>query len=327
MDTIQQPAFRKQLPSLTRSQLDALEQQQAEGEFSVAFDSSTSGPESSTQSIHDNVSHMEQRFGLGIDMNEKPLPDIPSDVQPSGNTLSDLSVTEYVQCGTGRESLDTSPQLGFSFKPGDDVDILAQNKGRDAHTRNTLGVRTYQRGPTTSKEQSEVSNTSSPSLEGARRRKSIPLSSKPKPQSKPGPARDIQDSETLKRDDSTSSIITAVRDNSGHNSSRSSIDSSRHSSQGIRQRLNRSSGSSEAITAAVRALAGGPATTRSPAPRKNGSSSGTREGGSRGEGNPKEGGEGSKKQSRKTSSIISEVSSTVSSLEDSLKQDKKPTKG
>jgi hypothetical protein len=156
MDTIQQPAFRKQLPSLTRSQLDALEQQQAESEFSVAFDSSTSGPESSTQSIHDNVSHMEQRFGLGIDMNEKPLPDIPSDVQPSGNTLSDLGVTEYVQCGTGRESLDTSPQLGFSFKPGDDVDILAQNKGRDAHTRNTLGVRTYQRRPTTSKEQSEV---------------------------------------------------------------------------------------------------------------------------------------------------------------------------
>jgi len=327
MDMIQQPAFRKQLPSLTRSQPDALEQQQAEGEFGVAFDSSTSGPESSTQSIHDNVSHVEQRFGLGIDMNEKPLPDIPSNVQPSGNTLSDPSVIKYLQRDTGRESLDASPQLGFSFKPGDDVEILAQNKGSDAHTRNRLGVRTYQRRPTASKEQSEVPNISSPSLEGERRRKSIPLSSKPKPQSKPGPARDIQDSESLKRDDSTSSIITAVRDNSGRNSSRSSIDSSRHSSQGIRQRLNRSSGSSEAITAAVRALAGGPATTRSPATRKNGSSSGKREGGSRGEGNPKEGDEGSNKQSRKTSSIINEVSSTVSSLEDSLKQDKKSTKG
>jgi len=324
MDSVQQPAPRKQLLSLTRLKLDALEKQQVEEEFGMAFDSSTSGPDSSTQSIQDEMSNTEQPFGLGIDMDEKPLPDIPSDHQISatGHTLDDPRINEYPQRGTCREDLDTSPQLGFSFKPGDDADILAQNTAKDANTRNISGVGTYQPRPTTSKEQSEASYTSVQSLGRARQPKPTSLSTKPKPNSMPGSVRDVQDPESLKRDDSTSSIITAVRDKSGRISSRSSIDSSRHNSQGVRQRLNRNSGSSDAITAAVRALAAGSADARSPAPRKECSSFGTREGSSRGEESPKEVDEDSVKQSRKTSSVRSEVSSTVSSFESALKQDK-----
>jgi hypothetical protein len=290
----------------------------------MAFDSSASGPESISLSTHDGMANMEQRSGLGIDMNEKPLPEIPSYPQPStsGHTSSDLRITEYPKCDTSRESLYTSPQLGFSFKPGDDVDILAQNTARAANIRNTLRLRTYQPRRITSKKQLEASCTGIQSLEGARQRKSTTLSSKSKHHSKSCPARDIQDSESLKREDSTSSIITAVRDDP--NSGRSSIDSSRHGSQGIRQRLNRNSGSKEAITAAVKALAVGSAIASSPAHRKYGWSSGTREGGSRGEGSPKERGEGPSKQNRKTSSVRS--NSTASSLENVLKQDKKPTR-
>jgi hypothetical protein len=290
----------------------------------MAFDSSASGPESSTLSTHDGMANMEQRSGLGIDMNEKPLPDIPSNPQPStsGHTSSDLRITEYPKCDTSRESLYTSPQLGFSFKPGDDVDILAQNTARDANIRNTSRLRTHQQRRSTSKKQLEASCTGIQGLEGARQRKSTTSSSKSKHLSKSCPARDIQDSESLKREDSTSSIIIAVHDNS--NSGRSSIGSSRHSSQSIRQRLNRNSGSNEAITAAVRALAVGSAIASSPAPRKHESSSGTRERNSRGERSPKEGDEGPSKQNRKTGLVKSD--STVSSLENVLKQDKKPTR-
>lgn len=319
MDMVQQPTPGRPVPSLTRSQLNALEQQHEEGEFGIAFGSSTSGPESSAQLCHDEMPHVEQPLGLGIDIMEKPLPDIPSNPQPneSEHTDSDVCVTKYPQFDTDGESLEASPRLGFSFKPGDDMDILAQNMARDGKNNDVLGVSTYQPRPSTAEEQSEASYTSTQSV-GARRLKSTPLHAKPKSQTKqPGIARDIQGNESLKRDDSTSSIITAIRDNSG----RSSIESSRNSSRSVRQRLNRNSGSSEAVTAAARALAGAPPTTRSSAPKKKVTGSGTRERTSRGEGSPKleEGDEASCEQSRKTRSV---ESGNGSLPESSLRQDK-----
>jgi hypothetical protein len=269
MTSFRQPAPERLL-SLTRSSLDALEQQQAEEEYGMIFDLSTSGR--STQSSHDEKASMGSRIGLGIDIDEKPLPRIPPDHErnKSGQTPSGFDDTFYRQCTASSGSLETPLQMGFSFKPGDDADILAQTTTRNLKTRSMVGTRPYQMMRTASSEsKSEASNTTLKSAEGTWHLKS-PLSIyKSKLQSKPG--QDVQDRESLQRDDSTSSIVTAIRDNSG----RGSVDSSRQSSQGGRQKLNRNSGSNEAITAAARALASASVSIRNSSTQVR--SSGTRE--------------------------------------------------
>lgn len=267
--------------SLMKPEFDALQQQQLEREYVMASDSSTSGPDSSTQSSHDDEKpYLQSRVGLGINIDEKPLPKIPSNHEPSRarRTVSDFSAARYPQFDSGGESVEMSP-LGFSFKPGDDMDILTEKTTRDLNTKSAVGIRTYQPRNATSREQSEESYTSAQSVEGSQPPRSTPLVHKSILQSKPG--RDLQESEELKRDDSTSSIITAVR----VDSRRSSVDNSRRSSQSARQRLSRNSGCNEAVTAAIRALAIASAGARA-SPRK-GSSSGTREGSLRGEGSPR----------------------------------------
>jgi hypothetical protein len=219
MTSSRQPAPERLL-SLTRSSLDALEQQQAEGEYGMTFDSSTSEP--STQSSHDEKASMRSRIKLGINIDEKPLPRIPSDHEQnkSGQTASGFDDTLYRQRTASSGSLETSHQMGFSFKPGDDADILAQTTTRNLKTRSMVAARPYQMRTASSEGKSEASNTTLKSAEGTWHLKSALSTYKPKLQTKPG--RDLQDRESLQRDDSTSSIITAIRDNSG----RSSVDSS-----------------------------------------------------------------------------------------------------
>lgn len=268
------------LLSLTRSRLDALGQQHTEGEFTMAFESSTSGTESSTQSSHDGVHFPGLRVGLGIGVDEKPLPSIPSShaLTRSRKINSEFDDIVYPQFDTNEGSLGQSTRLGFSFKPGDDADILTQDTSDDLNLKDMTSVRIYQQRTTFSREQSESSNTSDRWADGAHL-KSKPFAHKLKPQS--SRSRDSQDRQSLARDDSTSSIITAVRDNSG----RSSIDSSKQSSQGMRQSLNRSSSSSEAVTAAVRAFASASASNRNSS--RKGSSTGTREGSLKGDDSPR----------------------------------------
>jgi hypothetical protein len=286
--------------SLTSSKVDALEQQQAEEGYGMAFDSSTSGPESGTQSSHCGTVY--SRVGLGIDVDEKPLPKLPGrERNKLEHTANGLYDTVCPQFDVGGETLETPSQLGFSFKSGDDADILAQSSARDSKPTSKVGLRTHQQSTTSSEGKSEASNTTVRNVEGSWQLKSTPVSYKPKIKSKLD--RDSQDRELLQRDDSTSSIITALRDNSG----RSSVDSSRQSSQGVRQKLNRNSGSNEAITAAVRALASASASARNSS--RKGSSSGTREGSVKGEESPRidEVDEVSIKSSQKTGSARKEV--------------------
>ncbi len=267
----------------------------------MTFDSSTSAP--STHSSHDEKASMGSRIGLGINIDEKPLPGIPSDHErnKSGQTASGFDDTLYRQCTGISGSLETAHQMGFSFKPGDDADILAQTTTRILKTRSMVGAIPYQMRTASSEGKSETSNTTSKSAEGTWHLK-LPLSTyNSKLQSKPG--RNLQDRESLQRDDSTSSIITAIQDNSG----RSSVDSSRQSSQGGRQKLNRNSGSNEAITAAARALASASVSTRYSSTKAN--NPGTREESMTGaEGPSIEAIEDvSKKSSQKTNSSRSEV--------------------
>lgn len=269
----------------------------------MAVDLSTSGPESSTQSSHGEMAYLGSRVGLGIDVDEKPLPKLPSgrERNKSEHTANSFNDTVYPQFDVGGRTLETPSQLGFSFKPGDDAEIFAQSSARDLKTKSKVGFRTYQQRTTSSEGKSEVSNTTVRSVEGSRQSKSTPVSYNPNIQSKLD--RDSQDRESLQRDDSASSIITTVRDNSG----RSSVDSSRQSRQGVRQKLNRNSGSNEAITAAVRALASASASARNSS--RKGSSSGTREGSVKEKESPRidEADEVSIKSSQKTGSARKEV--------------------
>jgi len=271
-----QPPTPKGLSSLTRSKLDGLEQRQGEREHMLAFDLSASGPESSANHSHDDRPYPGSRVGLGIDIDEKPLPKIPLNQEINKSEriqeVGELGSSNYAPFGAVGRSLEMS---SFSFKPGDDTDILTQSMAKNLKTKSAAAIRTYQSRLTDCEEQLDRIYTSGQNVVGSRLPKSTPFGHKGKVHSKAG--RDLQDYEALKRDDSNSSIITAVR----VDSRRSSVDSSRHSSQNARQRLNRNSGSNEAVTAAVRALACASASARD-SPRK-GSIGGTREGSSRGE--------------------------------------------
>ncbi|KAE9379285.1 hypothetical protein N431DRAFT_155923 [Stipitochalara longipes BDJ] len=266
---IYQPPTPERLSSLARSKFDGVEQQQEDRENVLAFDSSASGLESSANSSHNEMPYLGSRVGLGIDIDEKPLPKIPS-VQELDKSERTREVCEFGSSNyTLFDSGGGNPKMSsFSFKSGDDTDILAQSMANNFETKSAAAIRAYQSRSTYSEEQPERTYPSGQDVEGSRLPKSTPFGHKAKIYSKPG--QDLQDCEALKRDGSNSSIIMAVR----VDSRRSSVDSSKHNSQNSRQRLNRNSGSSEAVTAAVRALANSASMSARNSPRK-GSSTGT----------------------------------------------------
>ena len=65
------------LPSFTKSKLDSTGQLQQERKHGVALESSLSGPESSVNYSPDELLCLGPQVGLGIDIDEKPLPNIP----------------------------------------------------------------------------------------------------------------------------------------------------------------------------------------------------------------------------------------------------------
>jgi len=71
--------------SLMKPELDALQQQQLGREYVMASDSSTSGPDSSTQSSHDDEKpYLQSRVGLGINIDEKLFQKSPPIMSPAG---------------------------------------------------------------------------------------------------------------------------------------------------------------------------------------------------------------------------------------------------
>lgn len=240
----------------------------------MVFPPSISSRGSSTRSSRDGVPHLGSRVGLGIDIEEKPLPRIPPNQEPNKSrcTVSDFATLRYPQFDAGGESPEISPQLGFSFVPGDDTEILTQKPTKDLKSKRVVGIRTYEQRNAAPKQQSEESYPSMmQDAEGPMAPKSTHVGYKPKLQGRPG--RDLQDCDALKRDGSTSSIITAVC----VGSRRSSVDSSRCCSQNARRGLNRNPGSNEAVTAAVRALASASASASVRSSPRRGSNCGTRE--------------------------------------------------
>ncbi|PBP22718.1 putative ureidoglycolate hydrolase [Diplocarpon rosae] len=240
-------------PILSDQIMKELERQRAHEEIGMAFDSSSSDSKSSTGSYH----HKNEAFspvmmprGLGIGYQGKPLPSTTDDAR---RNISNQSSNESMASVSHYNSMcrDSPSQIAFSFRPGDE-EVLAQQ----ARTpRKMPERRSYPRQSTATSEQQPDSSsivrdnileTSRRSMTEASKTAERP-SLTPRISSRSRP-REIQELEAMKRDDSSSSVVTAFRDNSG----RSSTNSSQTDSQ--RRRLNRSTGNSEAVMAAARAL-------------------------------------------------------------------------
>lgn len=278
-----------QIQALTRAQLEALERQQAQ-EFGVAFESSTeSGADSSSISHRSEFPTAYGRQRLGIGILEKPLPEIPASAKGRARqTTLDRFLHgrkhSYSDPNKATEFGDrtASYRMGFSFQPGDDEDLLGRRTDRDRATWKTVDEHLENHSSPLRPPESRSETPSSTQESSRRPRDATGPTVKPKPSAtglsttattKPYQPPRVQDHEQLSRmDSSSSSVITAMRDNSGR--------SSASNSQVGRPKLNRNagpgSGSSEAVstaaTAAARAFA---VSKRSPTISRKGSAAGS----------------------------------------------------
>lgn len=205
--------------------------------FGTSFRSSTSGSSSITFPLGEGTLGGSP-FGLSIamDAHDKSLPSTPRD--PTANKE-----------GPNRASVPEG--MSFSFKPGDDEDILAQGDAREAAKRYDLEEHIRNRRHTVHHQKRRTGSPANPASidrqgDGSRKPKvsSLMPDSRPRNTSSSRPRISM---DPLIRGDSTSSIVTAVRDHSGPGS--------QHSSVRGRPHIDRHTSSSEAITAAARAIA------------------------------------------------------------------------
>ncbi|KAL2074400.1 hypothetical protein VTL71DRAFT_8178 [Oculimacula yallundae] len=258
-------ASHKDPASLPKAQLNVLEGEPAHGGFGVEFGSSSSESQSSTNTHHEAFSPIAVSRGLGIGYQTPQREAVKRTVpkKPSTQSIGESYISQYDTL-----SRDSPQQMGFSFRPGDDAEALAQRLRTGQTPKRPMSH--YVRAQSSSEEaryapsqKPEPSTHLVTSMEGDRR--------PPLPSSKTSSSsrqRSIQDFEGFKRDDSNNSLVTALRDNSG----RSSANGSQHSIQ-ARRKLNRNSGSSDAVTAAALALNIATGARRFSAQRKSGSDS------------------------------------------------------
>ncbi|TVY38070.1 hypothetical protein LSUB1_G004470 [Lachnellula subtilissima] len=202
--------------------------------FGSTFESSTSGSNSSACAVEEGPT-AGAALGLGIVI-EKPLPNVPD--PPAG------------EVGSTRG-------MSFSFKPGDDEDLLAQGEAREVAKRHDLEKHVRQRRHTVHNQQAEAPPTNTGETQRRPKVRSFlselksrtPTTLSPSLSPSPSPLPFLhRPNDLLIRGDSTSSVVTAVRDGSVGNSS---VLGSQHGRPG----LDRHASSSEAVTAAARAIA------------------------------------------------------------------------
>ncbi|KAH7418431.1 hypothetical protein BKA64DRAFT_199173 [Cadophora sp. MPI-SDFR-AT-0126] len=236
------------LAALTDEQRKAWEKKRAQEEFGVDFGSSSES-ESSTNTHNEAFSPVALPKGLGIGF-RKPQPEISNRTVPKKQSVLSLNNSYASQYDV--LSKEMPQQMGFSFRPGDDVEALAQ-RARTGQTprrpMNGARAQSYR----DNEEAGEDGLVHSRRLELSPYSKIDPRTGagpphRPSLKSLPRP-RDLQDPEGLKRDESSGSFVTALRDNSG----RSSANGSQNNIQ-RRKRLDRNTGSSEAVSATTKAF-------------------------------------------------------------------------
>lgn len=265
------------IQSLTKSQLEALERQQAD-ECGVAFESSISGADSSSVSYHSEFPTAHNRQGLGIgSLDEKPLPEIPISAkararQPTLDRFFHGRKHSYSDPNTTTER-PASYQMGFSFQPGDDEVLLGRptpRKTKDEHFKHhssPLGHSEPWANPRSNVHESPQRIKGAPRHTIKTRPSVTGLSAKPSQLPR------LQDHDQVSRmDSSSSSIITAVRDSSG----RSSANNSQMAKPKLSRNTGSGSGSSEVVpTAATAAARAYGANKKPPTVSKKGSAAGS----------------------------------------------------
>jgi hypothetical protein len=249
--------------TLTKSQLEALERQQAQ-EFGVHFDSSTSS-DSRSLGLGLEVPPVPTTPLIGLGILEKALPEIPvSAKERAKQTTLDKYLNNRQHSYSDPNTVTpvksiADHEMGFSFQPGADEDILVRSTERDRTQRKTVDEQLDHR-PSLPNLKASGSNIPTSSTKRLSNRPSVAHIQNPRAKVSPTPKTCLhprtQDNDGIGRmDSSSSSIVTAVRDNSGR--------SSANNSQAGRPRLKANtdgtnSGSSEAVsavTAAARAYA------------------------------------------------------------------------
>ncbi|KAF4635340.1 hypothetical protein G7Y89_g2761 [Cudoniella acicularis] len=250
-DHIDYPQPQHRSPVAPQLELKAMERRRAERQNVTTFDSSTSETDSASVSTGE-VPQSHMRFGLETATREKPLPQIP--VLSTGSQLQQgvdaPVIAQKHQPGSqclGRRH----HQISFSFQPGDDRGMLTQGEAREIERRQTLVDKIGHRNYTISDQGSDIYSSPERTQGTSRETLTTPTQTEVKPRTS-SPSVIQQVPGQLSRDDSISSVVTAVRDNSG----RSSVAGSRNGSVSSRPQLDRASGSSsEAVAAAARAYA------------------------------------------------------------------------
>jgi hypothetical protein len=189
--------------------------------------------------------------GIGLGIHDKPLPEIPISL---AEMARQTTLDKFLRRKQATSSHDSSPklsvprQLSFSFQPGDDVAILSPRLETDRVKRHTIDCHLDQ----VSKH--DVPPRSTSPLDQGSPQKSNPPTKRTSNQPNIRPRlgnpkhlpKDLQDYDGMKREDSTSSVITAVRDNSGSSSVASG---SRNDSYIGRPKLDRNTGNGKNGTA------------------------------------------------------------------------------
>lgn len=221
-------------PHLTQEQLKALERERSLKEIGVVFDSESDSSDSSEEPAGLELQILRAKYGTGTDP-QKPLPQAPGE-SPLGKLRRVASDQADRPKSEMKGPTNFPNQMGFSFKPGDDLSILGQWQKRGTKSGG------YTLEQSSSSEQNFQARVGREEIE---RHKATPPKSKPEPAKSPEAA--YGDGGSLLRYDSTSSVLTAFRAGSGRNSSSGS---QRNSFSGHRMP---GAGNSDAITAAVRA--------------------------------------------------------------------------
>ncbi|PQE13008.1 hypothetical protein CJF30_00002922 [Rutstroemia sp. NJR-2017a BBW] len=207
---------------LTKAQLDAFERKHAEEEMGVIFDSSTESDDTSLRSISGVIFSPSQHTLVRSDFKEKPLPEIPR-CRSEPVQVEMPEGVPWVELGSAGMPLNA--RKGFSFRPGDDTPNILYETSKDTirGQRNCIEHLANPSRLSTVMTNDEVIVTPQVTLRSklkSLKRGSVSASTSPgqDPNYLTSPHQWVV-KKGMERGDSSSSIITAVRDNSGRSDS------------------------------------------------------------------------------------------------------------
>lgn len=238
----------ERLSPISTTRLAELQQQLAlqRARSCMSMESSGSSNLSTSSSSNNDLPIIRNHQGVGLGYHGKPLPDIPGNLEEKAmQTTLDrfLRRKQHISTGNTPPKLSVPRQLSFSFQPGDDANILSPRIERDRAKRQTLDDHLDQVSmkDKPSKSITLVDQASQQVSNQLAKQTSLQSNTRPRLGQRTHVSKDLQDYDGMTREDSTNSVITAVRDNSG----RSSVANDSHNSPHVgRPRLDRNIGGS-----------------------------------------------------------------------------------